>query len=77
MAKTKKTFDCVEMKRKAQEELHAEFEAHKNEFPSYFAFLEAKTTKSVWQRMFWKNVARPRKKRQEESRLASPSALLS
>jgi hypothetical protein len=60
MTKDKKTFDCVEMKSKAQEELHAEYEARKSEFPSYYAFLEAKTTESSWQREFWAKVAATR-----------------
>ena len=57
-----KTFDCVEMKRKAQESLHAEYNARKNEFPSYFAFLEAKSHESSWQREFWGKVADARVK---------------
>jgi hypothetical protein len=61
LAKTKKTFDCVEMKRTAQEELHTEYEARKNEFPSYYAFLEAKTTESAWQKEFWDTVATARR----------------
>jgi hypothetical protein len=56
LTKVEKTFDCVEMKRKAQEELHAEYEARKNEFPSYFAFLEAQSRESAWQREFWAKV---------------------
>jgi hypothetical protein len=60
-ANPKKAFDCVEMKRKAQEDLHAEYEAHRNEFPSYFAFLEAKTGASAWQKEFWAKVAAPRR----------------
>lgn len=57
LTKPKKTFDCVEMKHKAQEELHAEYEARKSEFPSYFAFLEAKAAESPWQREFWAKIA--------------------
>lgn len=53
----KKTFDCVEMKHTAQEELRAEYEARKSEFSSYFAFLEAKSHESPWQREFWGKVA--------------------
>ena len=41
-----KTFDCVEMKHKAQRKLRAEYESRKNEFASYFAFLDAKARKS-------------------------------
>ena len=57
LTKPKKTFDCVEMKHKAQKELHAEYEARKSEFSSYFAFLEAKSHESAWQREFWAKVA--------------------
>ena len=60
LTKPKKTFDCVEMKCRAQEELHAEFQARKNEFLSYFAFLEAKTAESAWQKEFWAKVAAAR-----------------
>jgi hypothetical protein len=55
-----KTFDCVEMKRNAQEQLHVEYEARRTEFPSYFAFLETKATESPWQREFWARVAEAR-----------------
>ena len=53
LTKPEKTFDCVEMKCKAQEKLHAEYEARKSGFSSYFAFLEAKAHESSWQREFW------------------------
>ena len=56
----KKTFDFVEMKHKAQEELHIEYEARKNEYPSYFAFLEASSHESAWQREFSAKVANAR-----------------
>jgi hypothetical protein len=52
----KKTFDCVEMKRQAQQKLRAEFEAHKDEYPDFFAFLAAKTQRSPWQREFWAKI---------------------
>ncbi len=49
--KTKaKTFDCVEMKRKAQEKLRAEHEARKGEFASYWDFLDAKAEGSQFAR---------------------------
>ena len=50
------TLDCVEMKRQAQRKLNAEFESRKHEFSSYFAFLEAKSRESAWQREFWERV---------------------
>jgi hypothetical protein len=62
MTKPKKTFDCVKMKQKAQEKLHAEYEARKGEFSSSFAFLEARTNESPWQREFWAKVAAARTK---------------
>lgn len=55
--KTKtKTFDCVEMKHKAQQKLRAEYAARKGEFDSYGAFLEAKSRESEWQRDFWAKI---------------------
>ena len=56
----KKSFDCVEMKHMAQKELHAEYEARKSEFSSYFAFLEAQAAESPWQRAFWAKVGASR-----------------
>ena len=51
-----KSFDCVEMKHKAQRKLRAEYESRKNEFASYFEFLDAKAGESTWQREFWARV---------------------
>jgi hypothetical protein len=48
MATKVKKFDCVEMKRRAQEQLAAEWELRKHEFPSYGAFLEAGIRESEW-----------------------------
>ena len=45
-----KTFDCVEMKRRIQEELRREYEARKMEFASYADFLQAKADRSPWVR---------------------------
>ena len=45
-----KSFDCVEMKHKAQRKLRAEYESRKTEFSSYFEFLDAKASESTWQR---------------------------
>lgn len=53
-----KTFDCVEMKRQAQEKLLAEYESRKDEFDSYAQFLTARSQSSAWQREFWARVAR-------------------
>lgn len=43
-----KTFDCVEMKRRAQEKLLAEYEARRDEFPSLSAFLNAPADEPEW-----------------------------
>ena len=53
-----KTFDCVEMKRQAQEKLLAEYEARRDEFDSYSQFLTARSRSSPWQREFWARVDR-------------------
>jgi len=49
MARKTKRFDCVAMKRSAQEKLLAEYEARKDEFGSYCRFIEAKAR----EREFW------------------------
>lgn len=54
-AKTK-TFDCVEMKRRAQEALLAEYRARLNEFDSLTAFLEAKAKESEWVSALWRKL---------------------
>ena len=46
MAIPKKTFDCVTMKRLAQERIRAEYEARKGEFSSFVDFLRAKSRES-------------------------------
>ena len=60
MTRRMTTFDCVEMKHQAQLKLNAEYESRKDEFPSYFAFLEAKSRESAWQREFWERVGAAR-----------------
>ncbi len=62
MTQPKKTWDCVEMKRNAQRKLCAEYNSRKDEFSSYFAFLESRATESPWQREFWAKVATARTK---------------
>jgi hypothetical protein len=44
----KKSFDCVEMKRRIQEQLRAEYESRKKAFASYVDFLNAKADQSPW-----------------------------
>ncbi len=48
MAKKNKPFDCVEFKRRAQEEVRAEYEARKSEFSSYSEFLKASIAEDPW-----------------------------
>ena len=43
-----KTFDCVEMKNEIQAQRWREYQAHKNEYSSYTAFIEARAQKSEW-----------------------------
>ena len=50
MATKTKTFDCVQMKRRAQERLRAEYEARKSEFSSIVDFLNAKADASATRR---------------------------
>ncbi len=61
MATTKrkvKKFDCVEMKRKVQEKLMAEYEARKDEFPSYADFIRSKAKlSSLWK--YFKTTSTP------------------
>ena len=48
-----KTFDCVDMKHRAQRKLRAEFEARRNEFGSYSEFLAATLKDDAWARRVW------------------------
>lgn len=54
MATKTKTFDCVEMKNHIQAERWAEYEARKDEFDSYLAFINAR----VQQSPLWKEFLR-------------------
>jgi hypothetical protein len=47
MMKTK-AFDCVEMKNEIQAARWREYQAHKKEYPTYAAFIEARARKSAW-----------------------------
>jgi hypothetical protein len=53
-----KSFDCVEMKRQAQEKLLAEWEHRKCEFPTYGAFLDATVQESEWCKRIWERTMR-------------------
>ena len=46
-AKTK-TFDCVEMKNRIQASIWAEYEARKDEFPTFFDFVRHRLKQSEW-----------------------------
>ncbi len=58
MAARTKAFDCMEMKRKAQERIRAEWERRKGEFSSYGEFLEAGLKQSEWGRRMWDKLHR-------------------
>ena len=62
MATRIKTFDCVEMKRKAQERLRQEYEARKNEFASYYDFLNKTAEESPLWKQLREKTARARAK---------------
>ena len=57
MATKKKTIDCVEMKNRIQAERMAEYEAHRDEFPTYAAFVKARADKSDWVRQMQAKLA--------------------
>ena len=57
MTTKKKTFDCVEFKRKAQEGIQAEWEARSEDFTSYEEFLRASINESEWGRRTWARIA--------------------
>jgi hypothetical protein len=50
MPKKTKTFDCVDMTNRIQAEMLAEYEAHKDEYPSFAEFVKARTDDSEWVR---------------------------
>ena len=53
-----KTFDCVEMKNRIQKKLMEEYEARKDEFPSYAAFIRAAVQENEWCRKQWEKIPR-------------------
>ncbi len=54
-----KTFDCVQMKHRAQEKLRAEYEARREEFDSYSEFLATTIKEDPWQRQLWQRISTP------------------
>ncbi len=59
MAAKSKTFDCVEMKRKAQEVLLGEFASRRAEFTTLTDFLNAKVAESDWASAIWAKLPGP------------------
>ena len=57
MSRTK-TFDCVKMKNRVQQELRKEYQARKTEFASYADFLNATADESEDIRCFREKVAK-------------------
>lgn len=57
MTTKKKTFDCVEMKRKAQARLRAEYESRSAEFDSIVDFINAKAEQSKVAKMVRAKIA--------------------
>jgi hypothetical protein len=60
MTSRKKTFDCVEMKNRIQEDLRQEYEARKAPFASYVDFLNTTANESEEIRTFLEKVANAR-----------------
>jgi len=48
MEKTKKDFDCVQMKDQIQKTIRADYEAHKNEFTSYGDYMKTRINENPW-----------------------------
>ena len=67
---TLKGFDCVEMKRRAQRELAAEYESRKGEFSSYWDFIRKTARESEWERAMIEKFSGARSRAQG----ASPAA---
>jgi len=53
-----KSFDCVEMKRQAQEALLAEFDRRRDEYATLPAFIRAKIEESKWADAVWRRFAK-------------------
>ena len=62
MATKAKTFDCVEMKNRIQAQRLAEYEAHKDEFPTFLDFINARVEESpLWKELQGRKGTSPRK----------------
>jgi hypothetical protein len=51
MGTTTKTFDCVEMKSRIQRKILDEYEAEKDRFPSFVAFIKDRNDRSEASRL--------------------------
>ena len=56
--KTKKKFDCVEMKNRIQQQLQQEYESHKDEFASFADFIKKSNEKNPKWAGFWDKIAK-------------------
>lgn len=56
--KKAKTFDCVEMKRRIQTDLMAEYESHKDQFSSFADFIHKTATSDFKIRAFQEKVSK-------------------
>ncbi len=57
MMKKTKSFDCVAMKNRIQKKLMQEYEARKDEFPSYADFIRATVQENEWCRKQWARIS--------------------
>ena len=57
--KKSKAIDCVEMKRRIQAQLLAEYEAQPGKYASFSAFIRAKAAASPWSRTARRRCRRP------------------
>lgn len=57
---TKKTFDCVEMKRQAQKRLREEYAARRGEFASFIEFINVTARESELGILIREKSAKPR-----------------
>ena len=48
MEKTKKDFDCVQMKDQIQKMIRVDYEAHKHKFTSYSEYMKTRIKENPW-----------------------------
>ena len=61
-----KTFDCVAMKNRIQEQLMEEYESRKDEFASYAEFIVATADRSALVRSWWARIGGPHRDRSSQ-----------